>query len=189
MYSPRDIPHTFSVTEDYGYNASLYFDNGDVSDFKEDATFKYEVKTPFRFQAGATLKLGTLLATGSLSYTDWTQFKFNSGELADQNKYFKTDYHPTVQVRLGGELGIPFLASQFRAGLSYHPTPLKGYDFDYDRKFISLGYGVLLDRIFKIDLGYMLGFWKQNTYDDLNPAGLEEDIIYHKLLLTFSYRF
>jgi long-subunit fatty acid transport protein len=184
-----DIPHTFTVTEDYGYDASLYFDNGDVSDFSDQASFKYEVKTPFRFQAGATLKLGTLLATGSLSYTDWTQFKFNSAELTDQNKFFKTDYRATVKVRVGGELGIPFLASQFRAGLAYEPTPLKGYDFDYDRKYVSLGYGVLLDRIFKIDLAYMLGFWKQNTFDDLNPAGLDEDILYHKLLLTFSYRF
>ena len=184
-----DIPHTFTVTEDYGYDASLYFDNGDVSDFSDQGTFEYEVKTPFRFQAGATLKLGTILATGSLSYTDWTQFKFNSGELVDQNKYFKTDYRGTVQVKLGGEIGIPFLASQFRAGLVYDPTPLKGYDFDYDRKYVSVGYGALLDRIFKIDLAYMVGFWKQNTFDDLNPSGLIEDILYHKLLLTFSYRF
>jgi long-subunit fatty acid transport protein len=184
-----DIPHTFKVTEDYGYDASLYFDNGDLVDFSDEATFEYEVKTPFRFQAGATLKLGTILATGSLSYTDWTQFKFKSGELSDQNKFFKTDYRGTVQVKLGGEIGIPFLASHFRAGLVYDPTPLKGYDFDYDRKYVSVGYGVLLDRIFKIDLAYMLGFWKQNTFDDLNPSGLVEDILSHKLVVNFSYRF
>jgi len=184
-----DIPHTFTVSEDYGYNASLYFDNGDVSDFSDDATYEYKVKTPFRFQAGATLKVGTILATGSLAYTDWTQFKFTSSDLRDMNKFFKTDYRGTVQIKLGGEIGIPFLASQFRAGLVYDPTPLKGYDFDYDRKYVSLGYGVLLDRIFKIDAAYMLGFWKLNTSDDLNPAGTVEDIMNHKLLINFSYRF
>ncbi|UCF65644.1 MAG: outer membrane protein transport protein [bacterium] len=184
-----DIPHTFTVSEDYGYDASLYFDNGDVSDFSDDATYEYKVKTPFRFQAGATLKLGTILATGSLAYTDWTQFKFTSSDLREMNKFFQTDYRGTLQVKLGGEIGIPFLASQFRAGLAYDPTPLKGYDFDYDRKYVSLGYGVLLDRIFKIDAAYMIGFWKLNTSDDLNPAGTVEDILIHKLLLNFSYRF
>jgi long-subunit fatty acid transport protein len=184
-----DVPHTITAKEDWGRNSILYFDNNDELELSDEGVYEYEVKIPFRFQTGAALKLGPILGTGSLEYTDWTQFRFQTDELKTENSILKNDYRGTVTVKLGGELNVGFLASQFRAGLIYEPTPLKGYDFDYDRKFASVGYGVLLDRIFKIDLAYMLGIWKQFTSDDLNPAGTTEDINYHKFLATFSYRF
>jgi long-subunit fatty acid transport protein len=184
-----DVPQTITAKEDWGKEGILYFDNNDELDVSDEGIYEYEVKIPFRFQTGAALKLGPILGTGSLEYTDWTQFKFETNELKTENSALKNDYRGTVTVKLGGELNVAFLASQFRAGLIYEPTPLKGYDFDYDRKFASIGYGVLLDRIFKIDLAYMLGVWKQFTADDLNPGGTEEDIFYNKLLATFSYRF
>ncbi len=184
-----EIPQTFSVKEDYGYDATLSFDD-DFSDyFQDNATYEYDVHIPFRFQGGVALSLGPVLASGSAEYTDWTQFKFNTSDLRDQNKYFTQDYRGTFKLQVGGEVGLPVLASQARAGFIYNPTPLKGYNSEYNRKYFTLGYGVLFDRIVKVDLAYMYGWWKQFTSDDLNPAGTSEDIHYHKLIIGFSYRF
>jgi long-subunit fatty acid transport protein len=191
-----DLPYTYSVEEEYFLDSKLRFDNGDEDEFeesdKEDSgIFKYKVKLPFRFSGGTALSLGTILVSGSAEYTDWSQVKFESddSELNNLNKNFKTDYRGTWKLRLGSEIGIFFLASKFRAGLVYEQNPLKNLDFDNDRKYISAGYGILIDRIFKIDLSYMVGFWEQNSFDDLNQEGTEEEILYQKFLLTISFRY
>jgi long-subunit fatty acid transport protein len=184
-----EIPQSFTVKEDWGYDASLLFDDGFEDTFQDNASYEYDVHIPFRFEGGVALSLGTVLASGSIKYTDWTQVKFNSSDERYLNPEFKTDYRGTFKLQAGTEVGIPVLASQVRAGFIYNPTPLKGYDSGYNRKFFTLGYGVLFDRVIKLDLAYMYGWWKQLTSDDLNPAGTSEDIHYHKFLIGFSYRF
>ncbi len=189
-----DLPHSFTVEEDYYLDSRLRFDNGDEESFDEadddeSGLFEYKVKMPFRFSGGASFSLGSILVSGSAEYTDWTQVAFKTDELKNLNRFFNTDYRSTLKVRLGGEIGIPFLDSQFRAGVILDPTPLKGKDTDWDRKYLSAGYGVLIDKVFKIDLAYMYGFWKQFTSDDLTPEGTEEDVTYQKVLLTISFRY
>ena len=97
-----DVPHTITAKEDWGREGILYFDNNDELDVSDEGIYEYEVKIPFRFQTGAALKLGPILGTGSLEYTDWTQFKFKTGELKTENSTLKTDYRGTVTVKLGG---------------------------------------------------------------------------------------
>lgn len=189
-----ESPQTFSVEEEYFIDSKLRFDDGfednfEEADAEESGIYKYKVKMPFRFSLGASLSLGTILLSGSAEYMDWTQVKFASDELKELNRSFATDYRETVKLRLGGEIGLPFLASQFRAGAIYDPTPLVDKDFDWDRKYLTMGYGLLIERIVKIDLAYVYGMWKQATFDDLTPEGTEEDVTYQKLLLTISFRY
>jgi long-subunit fatty acid transport protein len=193
-------PQTFHVTENYRLNSSISFDDGEFIPLDDLAgEFKYRVKMPFRFDAGLSLALGPILATGSAEYIDWTQLKFDVSDderydpdyqdLLDQNRLFKDNYRPTLKLSVGGEIGLPFLASQFRGGLTYDQSPDKHASLEHDRKYISLGYGLLIDKVFKLDIAYRLGFWKQFSYDDLAPSGTDEEIYHHKLLLTVSYRF
>ncbi len=195
-----DLPHTINVNEDYLARSSVSFDDGEVIDFEDEVgTFEYDVKMPFRFTAGLSLALGPLLASGSAEYMDWTQIKFdvpsgamNNPDYSDlifENDKFRQYYRPTLKLRLGGEVGLPFLGLQGRAGVIYDPSPLKNATTDNDRKFVTLGAGLLVDKVFKIDLAYLIGFWKQTSFDDLVPAGTEEDITLQKLFLTVSYRF
>jgi long-subunit fatty acid transport protein len=191
-----DLPHSYTVEEEYFLDSKLQFDNGDQEEFEESdeensGIFKYKVKMPFRFSGGAALALGTINVSGSAEYGDWSQVKYDSDDrkLTNLNKNFKTDYRGTWKLRLGGEIGIPSLASQFRAGMVYDQNPLKNLAFENDRKYVSAGYGILVDHVFKIDLSYLVGFWEQTTFDDLTPEGTDEDILYQKFLLTVSFRY
>jgi long-subunit fatty acid transport protein len=92
-------------------------------------------------------------------------------------------------VRTGAELRVPFLNSQFRAGAIYDPSPFKNQDMAFDRIYATLGYGLLVNHMFKLDLAYMLGFWKQYNTGAITREEIKENILYQKLFLNLSYRF
>ena len=195
-----ELPQTFNVNEDYRSESSVSFDDGEILNFDpEEGTFEYDVKIPFRFFGGASLAFGPILVSASAKYMDWTQMKFDLpsnaslsddySDLLSENKNFRTDYRETVKINLGGEIGLPVFDSQLRAGFIYDPSPLKNASSDNNRTFITAGYGILIDRVLKLDAAFMQGTWKQTTYDDLAPAGTREDVTYRKILLTASYRF
>ncbi len=184
------IPQTFTVKENYGSSSTVYFDNGDFLDYSDDGEIEYEIKVPFRFRLGGSVAMGNFLGAANLEYVDWTQFEFKTSGFRDANVAIRQDYRGTLGWNLGAEFGIPVMASQVRAGFMYKPSPLADVGSDFNRKYLTLGYGMLYGKIVKIDLAYMYGFWKQITGSDFSPQGItEEDIRYHKLLLTFSYRF
>ena len=189
-----EIPQKINVKEDYLLDSNLLFDDGfeetfDESDQDNTGTYEYDVTVPFRFSGGLALQLRNILLSGGIEYIDWTQLEFDSGELTSLNRYFDSDYRETFKLRVGGELSIPLIASQFRAGLIYDPCPEKNLSEDYDRKYVSVGYGILVDRIFQLDLAYLVGFWKQTTYGELSPEGTAEDITYQNIMINISFRY
>lgn len=189
-----EIPQKINVKEDYLLDSNLLFDDGfeetfDESDQDNTGTYEYDVTIPFRFSGGLALQLRNILLSGGIEYIDWTQLKFDSGELTSLNRYFDSDYRETFKLRLGGELSLPIIASQFRAGLIYDPCPEKNLSKDYNRKYATVGYGILVDRIFQIDLAYMLGFWKQTTYGELSPEGTAEEITSQNIMVNISFRY
>lgn len=189
-----EIPQKINVKEDYLLDSNLLFDDGyeetfDESDEENSGAYEYNVTIPFRFSGGASLKLRNILLSGSMEYTDWTQLKFDASDLISLNRYFDTQYRETLKMRIGGEYSIPIIASSLRAGFIYEPNPAKGLSKDHDRKYFTLGYGVLIDRTFQLDLAYMLGSWKQKTYGELSPEGTAEDITSHKIILNASFRY
>ncbi len=201
-----ELPKTFNVEEDWRTESSVSFDTSEVGNIEEviffsdeEGTFEYDVKYPFKFFGGASVALGPVLLSASAEYMDWTQIEFdipsdaeldeNFSALLDENKFFQTDYHATVKLNFGGEVGLPFLDSQLRAGYIIDPSPREKATSENDRKFFTLGYGLLIDRIFKVDIAYLRGGWEQTTFDNFTPTGSKEDITYQKLFLTFAYRF
>lgn len=185
-----DLPQTITVDEDYSLFSSVSFDDGDIIDLDDiSESSQYDIKVPLRISGGASFAAGPALISGGIDYVDWTQFKFNTDFLKDQNRYFKTDYRGTLKWHVGGEVGLPFYDSQLRAGYVYDPNPLKDQPGETDRKYITAGFGVLIDKVFKIDFAYLRGGWKQTTFDELAPAGTAEDVTLQKLLFTLSYRF
>lgn len=195
-----------------------YEETFDESDEENSGAYEYNVTIPFRFSGGASLKLRNILLSGSMEYTDWTQLKFEGSELillppwirasnskvlksyfqtinfydsklTSLNRYFDTEYRETLKMRVGGEYSMPIVASSLRAGFIYEPNPAKGLSKEHDRKYFTLGYGVLIDRTFQLDFAYMLGSWKQKTYGELSPEGTAEDITSHKIILNISIRY
>jgi len=195
-----ELPQTININEDYRSSSSVSFDDGEIIEFPdEEGEFEYDVKIPFRFSGGISLAAGPIMISGSALYTDWTQVKFDLpsnapldadyADLLDENMRFRQEYRETLKWSLGGEIGLPFFDSQFRAGIAYDPSPRKNAPSDNDRKYYSLGYGILIDRILKLDIAFLQGNWKQTTFDDLAPSGTYEDIKVRKIIFTISYRF
>jgi long-subunit fatty acid transport protein len=189
-----EIPQKINVKEDYLLDSNLLFDDGfeetfDESDQSNTGTYEYDVTIPFRFSGGLSLQLRNILLSGGIEYIDWTQLQFDSGELTSLNRYFDSEYRETFKLRLGGELNVPIISSQFRAGLIYDPCPEKNLSADYNRKYVSIGYGILVDRTFQFDLAYLIGFWKQTTYGELSPEGTAEDITSQNIMINISFRY
>lgn len=191
-----EFPQTFYIEEEKYYygqlqmddNRQFYFDssiNGDS--FKAE----YEVKIPLRVTTGGAITLRNLLLTGSADLYNWPQYKFSNGTNGTNlfSNLTEGELRPTIQVRTGAELRVPFLNSQFRAGAMYDPSPVKNLDMAFDRIYATLGYGLLVNHMFKIDLAYMLGFWKQYNTGEITREEIKENILYQKLFLNLSYRF
>jgi long-subunit fatty acid transport protein len=195
-----ELPHSINVEEEYRMPSVLDFDDGYFEDFgEEDGVFEYDVSLPFRFTGGISIATGPLLLSGSAQYTDWTQVKFdlpdnitlNSdyADLLDENQIIKQEYKETLKWGVGSEVGVPLFDSQIRIGYTHDPSPRKDALSENHRKYFSLGYGVLIDRILKFDLAYLHGNWKQTTFDNLAPSGTKEDIKIRKIFFTLAYRF
>ena len=191
-----ELPKSFNVKENWHIESSISFDTTNIGDIEEiiyfpneDEKSEYDVKMPFNFYSGLSLALGPALISGSAEYKDWKQVKFDTRELDYLNKNFKTEYRETIKYRIGTEIGIPYYNSQIRAGYIYDPTPFKGMPSDNNRKYLTFGFGVLIDRTFKIDFAYLRGTWKQITSDSLTPEGTSEDITYQKMIFNVAYRF
>jgi long-subunit fatty acid transport protein len=189
-----EIPQSINVKEDYVFDSQLTFDDGYVEPFEDSdqensGTYEYDVKVPFKFSGGLSFTHRNFLLSGSAEYVDWTQIEFKSSELLYLNRYFNTDYRGTFKLRFGGEVDLPMITSKLRAGFIHDPNPAKGLSADHNRKYFTLGYGILIDRSFQFDLAYMLGTWKQMTYGDLSPEGTAEDIKFQKIMLTVSFRY
>ncbi len=185
-------PQKFYIKEENFTDEILSFDDGGFIELQDSVNRKteveYELTAPFRLSAGGSVSLLWLLLSGSAEYLDWTQFRFEGRELLSENKNFYQKYRPTLKVRTGAELRLPIFDHQVRAGLIYDPTPLKGRSYDFDRKYLTAGYSLLVDKLFKIDMAYMIGFWKELLIDELTPEGRAIDMNFHQFFLNFSVR-
>jgi long-subunit fatty acid transport protein len=185
-------PQKFYIKDEHYSEEILSFDDGGFIELQDSVSRKtvseYGLTAPFRLSAGGSISLLWLLLSGSAEYMDWTQFRFEDRELLSLNKDFYQKYRPTLKVRTGAELRLPIFDHQVRAGLVYDPTPIKGRSYDFDRKYVSAGYSLLIDKLFKIDLAYMIGFWKELGFDELTPEGRAIDINFHQFFLNFSVR-
>jgi long-subunit fatty acid transport protein len=189
-----EIPQRINIKEDYVFDSQLTFDDGFVETFEDSdqeysGSYEYDVKVPFKFSGGLSFTHRNFLLSGSAEYVDWTQLEYKSSDLIYLNRYFNTDYRGTVKLRFGGEIDLPAINSKFRTGFVYDPNPAKGLSADHNRKYFTLGYGILIDRSFQMDIAYMLGTWKQMTYGDLSPEGTAEDTKSQKIMLTVSFRY
>ncbi len=131
----------------------------DYEDY-QSGKWDYSFKTSYVFTAGAALTLlPNIVISGDVEYNDWSQMRYTSeppvGNQYRKNLDFKNNFRPTTTLRVGGELTVPFINTQLRAGITHQPSPLKYAPSEADRNYITLGCGVLLDKQVKIDIAYV----------------------------------
>ncbi len=195
-----ELPTTFTINEKSVQNDVLTFDDGfeDPVDYPANE-FEYKVKTPFKFDAGASFSNQFITLAGALRYRDWSQTKFKVPSkflsdpdyvgLLEENRIIRRDYEATVEYRLGGEIFLSGMNARLRGGYAVLPSPLKNASSDLDKTFITGGISFLVDRYVNLDLGYIHGSWKRETVDEFTPGGTFEDISTNKFFVGLTYRF
>ena len=193
-------PVKLNSKEDWSVSYNDFDDSGDpeYADYnefyEESGAWDYEIEAPFTFSAGAAFTLfPNLIVSGDVEYTDWSQLKYKSeppvGELGESNRYFKRNYRATTQFRVGAEFTVPLLNMQLRAGAFNKPTPLEESNITTDRRYLTAGVGVLLDKQVKLDVAYLRGWWTDESYLSEEVPSVEEDISINKILATIAFRF
>ena len=188
---------------DTGYS-SVEYDDGTVEEFSdEEARNTYELALPFEFGVGASAEaLPGLTLAGSLHLAEWSQSEYEGDDdVLRADTSFETQYRDVLRYHVGVEYQVPVVALDLRAGYFVDPVPFIGprdpdsddppIRIEEDRRFITLGAGILIDEAMQIDLAWVRGAFKQveeysGQYSD---NVLSEDYAINRLVLGLSYNF
>jgi len=178
------------------------YDDGVVEEFPDD-DFRgtYELALPFEFGVGASAEaIPGLTLAGSLHFAEWSQSEY---KLKDDDQFragtsFETQYRDVMRYHLGVEYRVPTVALDLRAGFYTDPIPFVGpRDLDpvaayppirisSDRRFITLGAGLLLDGVGQVDMAWVGGAFSQVEKLD---GIIEENHDLKRFVLGLGYRF
>ncbi|MDE2705765.1 MAG: hypothetical protein F4Z57_01800 [Gemmatimonadetes bacterium] len=191
-------------SSDEGYN-SVEYDDGTVQEFPdEEWSNTYELALPFEFGVGASAAaLPGLTLAGSLHLAEWSQSEYKGaddyGLRADTS--FETQYRDVLRYHFGVEYQVPVVALDLRAGYFVDPVPFIGprdpgsddppIRIEEDRRFITLGAGILIDEAMQIDIAWVRGAFKQveEYSSELSDNVLSEDYAINRLVVGVGYNF
>jgi len=176
-------------------------DDGAVGEFA-DAEFSntYQLALPFEFGVGASAEaLPGLTLAGSLHLAEWSQSEYKGGDehglRADTS--FETQYRDVLRYHFGVEYQVPVVALDLRAGYFVDPVPFVGprdpgsddlpIRIEEDRRFITLGAGILIDEAMQIDLAWVRGAFKQ--VEEYSGNELSEEHTVNRLVVGMGYNF
>ncbi|MGH7599376.1 MAG: OmpP1/FadL family transporter [bacterium] len=197
-------PTYITGTDKWRYNDTTVDDQDSVFTDADAGEIKYKVRSPFSLAAGAAVNLPMLMVSGSVEWTDWSQtrylteppFEVTGFQFDDErslaNDSLRTNYRNTLRLRAGAEFTMPILNLQFRAGGIYDPQIRKGLASAADRKFLTAGFGIFLDKQTRFDIALMHGEWTEySTLDDFSDDvySTSEKINYNKILASLAVRF
>jgi len=163
--------------------------------------YSYKVRTPFRWNVGGALTLGSFGAL-SVDYEQaaYDKIRINSADKYDSsftedNNFIRRQYQTAHNLRLGAEFNLmPFIS--LRAGYAYYGSPEK--DYETENHIVSGGIGYQ-NKGFFVDLTYLQRVERTeyfSLYNDvisqdytmLAPIG-EQISSNWKFLLSFGFRF
>ena len=144
---------------DRGYS-SVQYDDGTVEKFSdEEARNTYELTLPFEFGVGASAEaLQGLTLAGSLHLAEWSQSEYKGADdhtACALTPRLRLSTRDVLRYHFGVEYQVPVVALDLRAGYFVDPVPFIGprdpgsddptIRIEEDRRFITLGAGILLD--------------------------------------------
>jgi long-subunit fatty acid transport protein len=162
----------------------------------EDIPILDEIRLPYRLGAGLAVALPHLVLGTDVVYADWSEIRY-FGPLRTSDG--RSAYRETLELRLGAEylLALP-TPVRLRAGYLLQPlayqlllTDSSRYEdatFDSDRKYFTLGAGVLVGRSVTIDAAYMHGGYERSAIQESAPERYREEITDRRILASVSFR-
>lgn len=184
-----NIPFDFSVDEYWTEDTYISDDDGQNESSGDEGTFGYDISRPFRFSVGlSVMPISTLILSADVAYTDWTQTEYSDPPAEDiDDNYFIDNYSGTYQLRVGGEYTIPDVGLRLRGGYILDPKPYTPdyVNIDSDRKFITLGIGMLMEEVISLDLAYVRGTYSESSDD----GTIKEKKTTNRVFMSANYRF
>jgi len=186
------FPSYFTVKETYYVDATSDFgvSNGYALNPIVDK-IEYGIRTPFEYSLGASGKFSILTLSGDVKIIDYTQMEFNKGfdsqYRIERKREIEDLFTTVVNFHAGAELVIPRLPIFGRIGIMYLPSQFAGDPSEFDKKYITGGVGVYLAEMFKIDLAYAYGWWKDfgDNYG-INVSRTFQDINVNSFIVNFA---
>ena len=186
------------LEEDYD---SIECDDGTVGQFSDqEVSNTYQLALPFEFGVGVSAAaLPGLTLAGSLHLAEWSQSEYKGDDDHDlrADTSFETQYRDVLRYHLGVEYQVPVVALDLRAGYFVDPVPFVGprdpstddppIRIEEDRRFITLGAGILLDEAVQVDLAWVRGAFKQ--VEEYSGNVLTEDYAINRLVVGVGYNF
>ena len=167
---------------------------GEFPDGNEAST--YELSLPFEFGIGASAEaLPGLTLAGSLHLAEWSQSEYK----LSTDTSFETQYRDVLRYHFGVEYQVPIMALDLRAGYYADPLPFIGprdpapdsndppIHIEKDRRFVTLGAGLLLDEAIQVDLAWVRGGSKQEEKESEDLISEEHTI--NRLVVSVGYNF
>jgi hypothetical protein len=193
------FPKTYTVKESYDRSGYSQFSTGfsaslDPANYTDNV--QYDIVTPYELGLGFSTNISSLILSAQATLIDYSQLKFqNPDGLSDQdvatlNQNIKNDLKSVVNLNLGAEYTIPDIGLRLRAGYILQPSAYQGDPSKYDKNYVTLGAGFLVEEAFGIDLGYAHGWW--SDYGDnygVNVSRTDQNIKTDRLILSTTYRF
>jgi long-subunit fatty acid transport protein len=193
------FPKSYTIKEKYSVDAYSQFSTNTVylanpEDY--ETIVEYDILTPFVISTGASFNYMGFLASGEISFSDYSQSEFSNPrnisqrEIVEMNKEIKSLLGAAVNYNLGLEYTFPLIGLRLRGGYFTQQSAYKNDPSDFNRKFLTGGAGFLIDETLSVDLTYLHGWWKD--YGDnygFNLSRTFQEISIDRLMLSFSYRF
>lgn len=192
-------PTWYTVTDDY----TIFLDSWIVDPATDQEMFVYEspqedffdeydLRTPYRLNAGVSAKFAQGLLSADVEYVDYTSMKIttaNPSEDARSQDVISNDYQGAANVRLGGEY---FVNPQFlvRAGYNFRGNPYK--NLDSKKQAVSAGLGYRISNMY-MDLSYVNERYDlqytpyQSEINPANPADISNSR--NNVMLTLGFKF
>ena len=191
----QEVRYVFRGSPD-GYNRIDYDDGSTLNSGSEEIRGRYQVALPLSFSmGGAYALLPGLLLAGGVHFDEWSQSDYE-GETDQQlraDTAFERQYRDVVRYHLGVEWQVPAVALDLRAGFYTDPLPFVGprdpdpFTADppirivEDRRFFTLGAGLLLDEVVQFNLAWARG---KSIQIEENMSGLQSNVLREEHVLT-----
>jgi hypothetical protein len=192
-------PTWYTVTDDY----TTFLDSWIVDPSTDQTVFNYEspqedffdeydLRTPYRLNAGVSAKFTQGLISADVEYVDYTSMKIttaNPSEDALSQDAISNQFKGAANFRLGGEY---IVNPQFllRAGYNFRGNPYK--ELDTKKHAVSAGLGYRISNMY-LDLSYVNERYDleytpyQSEVNPANPAEISNSR--NNVMLTLGFKF
>jgi hypothetical protein len=190
------FPSYYTIKETYYVNTKSWFGTGYEYTMESPINdpIEYEIKTPFEYSVGASTSFLLFTFSGDVKIIDYTQMEFTKGfdsnYIIERQKEIDELFRTTINYYAGGEIKLPFLPIYGRAGAMYLQSPYANDPAEFDKKYLTVGGGILFENIFSIDAAYSYGWWTDfgDNYGS-NVSRTYQDIKVENVILNLSARF